>query len=95
MEAEIRELMCYLWDNYLQLYDADKIFIMGIGYAYIGIKMLLLNRSDASPPGKFPLAVIELVLLSCPLVSLSRVAISVLSCPSLRPLPPNFVASHT
>lgn len=53
MEADIRELMCYLWDNYLQLYNAEKIFIMGVGYAYIGVKMLLLNRSDASPPGKF------------------------------------------
>lgn len=53
MEADIKELMCYLWDNYLQLYNAEKIFIMGIGYAYIGVKMLLLNRSDASPPGKF------------------------------------------
>lgn len=52
MEADIRELMCYLWDNYLQLYNAEKIFIMGVGYAYIGVKMLLLNRSDASPPGK-------------------------------------------
>lgn len=53
LQAEVRELMCYLWDNYLQLYDADQVFIVGVGYAYLGIKMLLLNRSDASPPGKF------------------------------------------
>lgn len=52
LEAEIKELICYLWDNYIQLYDADEVFIMGVGYAYIGIKMLLLNRSEASPPGK-------------------------------------------
>lgn len=52
LQAEVKELMCYLWDNYLQLYDADEIFIVGVGYAYLGIKMLLLNRSDASPPGK-------------------------------------------
>lgn len=64
MEAEIRELICYLWDNYLQLYDADKIFILGVGYAYIGIKMLLLNRSDASPPGQFYFTYLQLALLS-------------------------------
>lgn len=52
LEAEIKELVCYLWDNYIQLYEADEVFIMGVGYAYIGIKMLLLNRSEASPPGK-------------------------------------------
>lgn len=53
LQAEVKELMCYLWDNYLQLYEADQIFIVGVGYAYLGIKMLLLNRSDASPPGAF------------------------------------------
>lgn len=52
LQAEVKELMCYLWDNYLQLYDADEVFIVGVGYAYLGIKMLLLNRSEASPPGK-------------------------------------------
>lgn len=59
LEAEVRELVCYLWDNYLQLYDAQEIFIIGVGYAYIGIKMLLLNRSEASPPGKFFLSHVE------------------------------------
>lgn len=53
LQAEVKELMCYLWDNYLQLYEADEVFIVGVGYAYLGIKMLLLNRSDASPPGEF------------------------------------------
>lgn len=52
LEAEVKELICYLWDNYLQLYDAEEVFIVGVGYAYIGIKMLLLNRSKASPPSK-------------------------------------------
>lgn len=52
-ETEIKELICFLWDNYLQLYNSENIIIMGVGYAYIGIKMLLLNRSDASPPGKY------------------------------------------
>lgn len=50
LEAEIMELVCYLWDNYLQLYDAEEVFIMGVGYAYIGIKLLLLNRSTYTLP---------------------------------------------
>ncbi|KAK7746652.1 Histone deacetylase hda1 [Cytospora paraplurivora] len=49
LEAQVQELMCYLWDNYLQLYDdAEEVFIMGVGYAYIGVKMLLLNRDCKS-----------------------------------------------
>jgi hypothetical protein len=52
LEAEIMELVCYLWDNYLQLYDADEVFIMGVGYAYIGIKLLLLNRSTYTRLGE-------------------------------------------
>ncbi|KUI67574.1 Histone deacetylase clr3 [Cytospora mali] len=49
LEAQIQELICYLWDNYLQLYDdAEEIFIMGVGHAYIGVKMLLLNRDCKS-----------------------------------------------
>lgn len=48
LEAQVQELMCYLWDNYLQLYDdAEEVFIMGVGYAYIGVKMLLLNRGES------------------------------------------------
>lgn len=40
---QMRELMVYLWDNYLQLSDS-QIFLMGVGDAYLGIKMLLINR---------------------------------------------------
>lgn len=41
----MRELMTYIWDNYLQLDDAgSQIFLMGVGDAYLGIKMLLINR---------------------------------------------------
>ncbi|KAF3766385.1 Arginase/deacetylase [Cryphonectria parasitica EP155] len=52
LQAEIRELVCYLWDNYLQLYDGD-LFIMGVGFAYIGIKILLLNRTNIDCKFKF------------------------------------------
>lgn len=44
LQEQIRSLICYLWDNYIQLYDADEIFIMGVGNAYLGVKVLLINR---------------------------------------------------
>ncbi len=45
IQAQVQELMCYIWDNYLQLYDnVDDIFLMGVGNAYLGIKVLLINR---------------------------------------------------
>ena len=45
LQAQIQELMCYIWDNYLQLYDGvEDIVLMGVGNAYLGIKMLLINR---------------------------------------------------
>ncbi|KAK4122591.1 histone deacetylase A-like protein [Parathielavia appendiculata] len=47
LQAQVQELMCYLWDNYLQLYEsAEDIFLMGVGNAYLGIKVLLINRLD-------------------------------------------------
>ena len=47
IQAQVQELMCYIWDNYLQLYDGvDDIFLMGVGNAYLGIKVLLINRLD-------------------------------------------------
>jgi len=45
LEARIQELVCYLWDNYLQLYsDETEIFLIGVGYAHIGIRSLLTCR---------------------------------------------------
>ncbi|KAH8899497.1 histone deacetylase A-like protein [Thozetella sp. PMI_491] len=45
MQVQIQELMCYLWDNHLQLMDnAEDIFLMGVGNAYLGIKVLLMSR---------------------------------------------------
>ena len=45
LQAQMRELVCYIWDNYLQLYDsAPEIFLMGVGNAYLGVKMLLISR---------------------------------------------------
>lgn len=45
LEGQMRELMCWLWDNYLQLYDpVPEIFLMGVGNAYLGVKVLLISR---------------------------------------------------
>lgn len=43
--AQLRELTCYLWDNYLQLFDVEDLFLIGVGNAYLGVKTLLINRS--------------------------------------------------
>jgi histone deacetylase 6 len=48
LQAQVQELMCYLWDNYLQLSDAEDIFLLGVGNAYLGVKMLLINRDVKS-----------------------------------------------
>ena len=42
--------MCYIWDNYLQLYEAESIFLMGVGNAYLGVKVLLINRGESPDP---------------------------------------------
>lgn len=47
LQDQVRTLMCYLWDNFLQLYAADEIFLMGVGNAYVGVKLLLINRGTA------------------------------------------------
>ncbi|KAL2017287.1 hypothetical protein VTK56DRAFT_2356 [Thermocarpiscus australiensis] len=48
LQTQVQELMCYIWDNYLQLYDGvEDIFLMGVGAAYLGVKVLLINRLDA------------------------------------------------
>ncbi|KAH8904003.1 hypothetical protein BR93DRAFT_158794 [Coniochaeta sp. PMI_546] len=47
LQSQMRELVCYIWDNYLQLYDPmPEIFLMGVGNAYLGVKMLLISRAD-------------------------------------------------
>ncbi|KAK7414744.1 Histone deacetylase hda1 [Neonectria punicea] len=48
LQQQLQSLVCYLWDNYLQLYDADDIFVMGVGNSYLGVKVLLLNRDCKS-----------------------------------------------
>ncbi|KAH6656822.1 histone deacetylase [Truncatella angustata] len=44
LSSQVKELMNYIWDNYVQLYDCDDLFLMGIGNAYLGVKLLLTER---------------------------------------------------
>ena len=44
LQDQVRELVCYIWDNYLQLYDFEDLFLLGVGDADLGIKALLTNR---------------------------------------------------
>ncbi|KAI1104458.1 putative histone deacetylase A [Jackrogersella minutella] len=44
LQRQIQDLVCYIWDNYLQLYEVDDLFIVGVGNAYLGVKVLLTNR---------------------------------------------------
>ncbi|KAI1178174.1 histone deacetylase [Nemania sp. FL0916] len=44
LQQQIQELVCYIWDNYLQLYDVRELFLLGVGDAYLGVKILLTNR---------------------------------------------------
>jgi len=44
LQQQIQELVCYIWDNYLQLYDVEELFLLGVGNAYLGVKILLTSR---------------------------------------------------
>lgn len=44
LSQQIKELMNYIWDNYVQLYDFEDLFLMGVGNAYLGVKLLLTER---------------------------------------------------
>ncbi|KAI5457268.1 hypothetical protein BGZ63DRAFT_364672 [Mariannaea sp. PMI_226] len=48
LQEQLQSLTCYLWDNYIQLFEADSLFVMGVGNAYLGVKILLLNRDCKS-----------------------------------------------
>jgi histone deacetylase 6 len=47
---KINELVCYLWDNYLEGYESTDIVLMGVGYSYLGVKMLLTSRGEPPSP---------------------------------------------
>jgi hypothetical protein len=55
LQAQMTELMCYLWDNYLEGYESHDVVLMGVGYSYLGVKMLLTSRGQFPIPPSFPL----------------------------------------
>jgi histone deacetylase 6 len=44
----MKELMCYLWDNYLDLHDSEHVVLMGVGDSYSAVRELLVNRGKDS-----------------------------------------------
>lgn len=47
-EAQLQELVCHLWDNYLQpTEEQSEIYLIGVGNAYVGVKQLLMARGDS------------------------------------------------
>lgn len=44
----MKELMCYLWDNYLELHDSEHVVLMGVGDSYSAVRELLVNRGEDS-----------------------------------------------
>ncbi|KOS18449.1 Histone deacetylase clr3 [Escovopsis weberi] len=44
IQEQVQSLICYLWDNFLQLCDTNEIVLMGVGNAYLGVKILLIRR---------------------------------------------------
>ncbi len=71
LQQQIGDLVCYVWDNYLELCETTKdIFLMGVGNAYLGVKMLLIKRGTifhrASPPTSIVLLTKSLSRLQAP-----------------------------
>jgi hypothetical protein len=50
LERTTKELLCYLWDNYLEGYASNCIVLMGVGDSYLGVKQLLVSRGMFSSP---------------------------------------------
>ncbi|KAH8820591.1 histone deacetylase [Xylogone sp. PMI_703] len=46
LQSQLKDLICYLWDNYFETYSAQSIVLMGVGDSYLGIKQLLINRDS-------------------------------------------------
>lgn len=65
IQEQMQSLMCYLWDNFLQLSDAEEIFLMGVGNAYLGVKVLLINRGKQSRFSSADAAILTKSSLDC------------------------------
>ena len=49
IENQTKDLLCYLWDNYITGYACNSLVVMGVGDAYLGAKQLLISRGLSSP----------------------------------------------
>lgn len=47
LQTQTKDLLCYLWDNYLELNPNASISLVGVGDAYLGIKQLLISRGKS------------------------------------------------
>ncbi|KAG4030058.1 hypothetical protein MFRU_013g00820 [Monilinia fructicola] len=44
LEVQMKDLACYIWDNFIDLYESENILLMGVGDAYLAVKQLLTSR---------------------------------------------------
>ncbi|CZR53652.1 related to histone deacetylase A [Phialocephala subalpina] len=44
---QTKELLCYVWDNWLETIAGASVTLVGVGDAYLGIKQLLTSRDTA------------------------------------------------
>lgn len=45
LESQMKDLVGYLWDNFLSIYNSNNIMLVGVGDSYLGIKQLLTTRN--------------------------------------------------
>lgn len=49
LHEQTRDLLCYVWDNYLEINPAAHVSILSVGDSYTGVKQLLSSRSMPLP----------------------------------------------
>jgi histone deacetylase 6 len=49
LQQQTKELLCYIWDNYLEINSSSSVTLMGVGDAYTGMKQLLTSRGSYQP----------------------------------------------
>ena len=54
LENQTKELLCYIWDNFIETWGVNSVVLMGVGDAYLGVKQLLTSRGTTPPSPPFP-----------------------------------------
>ena len=57
LQNQSKDLLCYLWDNYLEGFNSSQIVLMGVGDAYLGVKQLLTFRGTSPPCNLTPTSI--------------------------------------